>query len=121
VLTKPQLARYVHSSGLNDPGFAENDVVLTYLLQLLVERGFIERVVFKGGTCIRKMLLGNRGRFSTDLDFTARTEVSDLVRVPDLRTRARKRLHQVRGQPSRDTDTRARPPATAPAGLLHSP
>jgi predicted nucleotidyltransferase component of viral defense system len=73
VLTKPQLARYVHSSGLNDPGFAENEVVLTYLLQLLVERGFIERVVFKGGTCIRKMLLGNRGRFSTDLDFTAPT------------------------------------------------
>ena len=77
MLTKPQLARFVHSSGLNDPGFAENEVVLTYLLQLLVERGFIERVVFKGGTCIRKMLLGNRGRFSTDLDFTARTEVSD--------------------------------------------
>jgi predicted nucleotidyltransferase component of viral defense system len=77
VLTKPQLARFVHSSGLADPGFAENEVVLTYLLQLLVERGFIERVVFKGGTCIRKMLLGNRGRFSTDLDFTARTEVSD--------------------------------------------
>ena len=77
MLTKPQLARYVHSSGLNDPGFAENEVVLTYLLQLLVERGFIKRVVFKGGTCIRKMLLGNRGRFSTDLDFTARTEVSD--------------------------------------------
>ena len=77
MLTKPQLARYVHSSGLNDPGFAQNEVVLTYLLQLLAERGFIDRVVFKGGTCIRKMLLGNRGRFSTDLDFTARTEVSD--------------------------------------------
>ncbi len=77
MLTKPQLARYVHSSGLNDPGFAENEVVLTYLLQLLVERGFIERVVFKGGTCLRKMLFGNRGRFSTDLDFTARTDVSD--------------------------------------------
>lgn len=75
MLTKPQLARFVHSSGVDDPSFAEKEVVLTYLLQLLVERGFIDRVVFKGGTCIRKMLLGNRGRFSTDLDFTARIEV----------------------------------------------
>lgn len=61
MLTKPQLARFVHSSGVDDPSFAEKEVVLTYLLQLLVERGFIDRVVFKGGTCIRKMLLGNRG------------------------------------------------------------
>lgn len=77
MLTKPQLARFVHSSGVDDPSFAEQEVVLTYLLQLLVERGFIDRVVFKGGTCIRKMLLGNRGGFSTDLDFTARIEVPD--------------------------------------------
>jgi predicted nucleotidyltransferase component of viral defense system len=77
VLTKPQLARFVQSSGLDDRGYAEKEVVLTYLLQLLVERGFIDRIVFKGGTCIRKMLLGNRGRFSTDLDFTTRTEVAD--------------------------------------------
>jgi hypothetical protein len=26
-------------------------------------------VVFKGGTAIRKFVLGNEGRFSTDLDF----------------------------------------------------
>ena len=77
MLTKPQLARFVQSAGLGDRGYAEKEVVLTYLLQLLVERGFIERIVFKGGTCIRKMLLGNRGRFSTDLDFTARSEVDD--------------------------------------------
>jgi predicted nucleotidyltransferase component of viral defense system len=28
-----------------------------------------EAVVFKGGTAIRKFVLGNEGRFSTDLDF----------------------------------------------------
>ncbi len=28
-----------------------------------------EAVVFKGGTAIRKFVLGNQGRFSTDLDF----------------------------------------------------
>ena len=77
MLTKPQLARYVHASGVPDGEFAEKDVILTYLLQLLVERGFIDRVAFKGGTCIRKTLLGNRGRFSTDLDFTKRTAVED--------------------------------------------
>jgi predicted nucleotidyltransferase component of viral defense system len=77
MLTKTQLARFVHSSGLDDPGYAQNEVILTYLLQLLDERGFIERVVFKGGTCLCKMMFGNRGRFSTDLDFTARTEVAD--------------------------------------------
>jgi predicted nucleotidyltransferase component of viral defense system len=77
MLTKPQLARFVQSAGLDDRGCAEREVVLTYLLRLLAERGFIELIVFKGGTYIRKMLLGNRGRFSTDLDFTARTEVAD--------------------------------------------
>ncbi|MGH8136913.1 MAG: hypothetical protein ACREVV_01780, partial [Steroidobacteraceae bacterium] len=56
MLTKPQLARFVHSSGVEDPSFAEKEVVLTYLLQLLVERGFIDRVVFKGGTCIAEKL-----------------------------------------------------------------
>jgi hypothetical protein len=57
MLTKPQLARFVQSAGLDDRGYAEREVVLTYLLRLLAERGFIERIVFKGGTYIRKMLL----------------------------------------------------------------
>jgi predicted nucleotidyltransferase component of viral defense system len=49
---------------------AEKEIVLTYLLQLLAERGILERLAFKGGTCIRKMIMGSQGRFSTDLDFT---------------------------------------------------
>src|SRR5207244_2122532 len=49
---------------------AEKEVVLTFLLQLLSERGILDRLAFKGGTCLRKMFLGNQGRFSTDLDFT---------------------------------------------------
>jgi predicted nucleotidyltransferase component of viral defense system len=39
-------------------------------LQLLSERGILNRLAFKGGTCLRKMFLGTQGRFSTDLDFT---------------------------------------------------
>lgn len=49
---------------------AEKEIVLTYLLQLMAERGILERLAFKGGTCLRKMFLGSVGRFSTDLDFT---------------------------------------------------
>ena len=50
---------------------AEKEIVLTFLLQLLSERGILDRLAFKGGTCLRKMFLGSQGRFSTDLDFTA--------------------------------------------------
>ena len=49
---------------------AENEIVLTYLLQLMAERGILDKLAFKGGTCLRKMFIGSGGRFSTDLDFT---------------------------------------------------
>lgn len=70
MLTQPQVQRYAVESGLRDIMIAEKEVVLTFLLQLLSERGILERLAFKGGTCLRKMFLGNQGRFSTDLDFT---------------------------------------------------
>jgi predicted nucleotidyltransferase component of viral defense system len=63
--------RYSAESGLRDIMIAEKEVVLTFLLQLLSERGMLDRFAFKGGTCIRKMVIGSQGRFSTDLDFTA--------------------------------------------------
>ena len=49
---------------------AENEIVLTYLLQLMAKRGILDKLAFRGGTCLRKMFLGSGGRFSTDLDFT---------------------------------------------------
>ena len=49
---------------------AERDIMLTYFLKMMKEHGIIEKVAFKGGTCIRKMYLGRIGRFSQDLDFT---------------------------------------------------
>jgi predicted nucleotidyltransferase component of viral defense system len=70
MLTRPQVQRYSTESGLRDVMIAEKDVVLTFLLQLLSERGLLERLAFKGGTCLRKMFIGSQGRFSTDLDFT---------------------------------------------------
>ena len=71
MLTRPQVQRFAAESGLRDIMIAEKEIVLTYLLQLLAERGLLEQFAFKGGTCLRKMILGSRGRFSTDLDFTS--------------------------------------------------
>ncbi len=70
MLTQPQVQRYSNESGLRDIMIAEKEVVLTFLLQLLSERGILDRLAFKGGTCLRKMFIGGHGRFSTDLDFT---------------------------------------------------
>ncbi|OGW68549.1 MAG: hypothetical protein A2036_00900 [Omnitrophica bacterium GWA2_50_21] len=49
---------------------AERDILLTYALKLLEEKGWLERMVFKGGTCLRKFYIGKLMRFSLDLDFT---------------------------------------------------
>ena len=55
MLTQPQVQRYSTESGLRDIMIAEKEVVLTFLLQLLSERGILDRLAFKGGTCLRKM------------------------------------------------------------------
>jgi predicted nucleotidyltransferase component of viral defense system len=74
MLTLPEVRRYSVQSGLRDMMIAEKEVVLTFLLQLLSERGTLDRMAFKGGTCLRKMFIGSHGRFSTDLDFTGLEE-----------------------------------------------
>lgn len=70
MLTQAQVQRYSMESGLRDIMIAEKEIVLTFLLQLLSQRGLLNRMAFKGGTCLRKMFIGSNGRFSTDLDFT---------------------------------------------------
>ena len=55
MLTQPQVQRYSTESGLRDIMIAEKEVVLTFLLQLLSERGILNRLAFKGGTCRRKI------------------------------------------------------------------
>ena len=70
MLTRPQVQRYSAEAGLRNIMIAEIEVVLTYMLQLMAEHGILERLAFKGGTCLRKMFIGSGGRFSTDLDFT---------------------------------------------------
>ena len=66
---------YALGSKIQDTLVAEREVVLTYVLKILSEHGVLKKLAFKGGTCIRKHLLGSTGRFSEDLDFSARTEL----------------------------------------------
>lgn len=58
-----------------DLDIAEREVVLTYVMRVLCDADILSHLAFKGGTAIRKIFLGNQGRFSLDLDFTM---VSDL-------------------------------------------
>lgn len=46
------------------------DIGQDLLLRDLHGRGALDRLVFKGGTALRKLYAGNQGRFSTDLDFS---------------------------------------------------
>ena len=76
MLTLGELRKVAARSGARDIGNVEIDVVLTYLLQLFTDAGITEHVAFKGGTMLRKMVFGPRGRLSTDLDFTCRSDIS---------------------------------------------
>lgn len=81
MLTAQQLRQVAARSGARDISKVEIDVILTLLLQLFHEQGLTDHLAFKGGTMLRKMVFGPRGRLSTDLDFTQRTElpVDDLM------------------------------------------
>ncbi|OHE88895.1 MAG: hypothetical protein A3G75_01135 [Verrucomicrobia bacterium RIFCSPLOWO2_12_FULL_64_8] len=76
MLTTQQLRQSAALSGARDITHIEIDVGLTHLLQLFQEKGLTEHLAFKGGTFLRKMIFGPRGRLSTDLDFTCRTGIS---------------------------------------------
>jgi predicted nucleotidyltransferase component of viral defense system len=76
MLTTPQLRQAAALSGARDITHIEIDVGLTHLLQLFHEKGLTDHLAFKGGTFLRKMIFGPRGRLSTDLDFTCRTGIS---------------------------------------------
>lgn len=49
---------------------AERDVILTYALKILDMTKLLNKMLFKGGTCLRKCFGGSNTRFSLDLDFT---------------------------------------------------
>jgi len=90
MLTTSQLRQSAALSGVRDIGSIEIDVILTHLLQLFHERVLTEHLAFKGGTFLRKMVFGPRGRLSTDLDFTRRSDIS----LDDLTLRILETLDQ---------------------------
>jgi predicted nucleotidyltransferase component of viral defense system len=75
MLTATELRKVAARSGARDMSNVEIDVILTHLLQLFTDKGMTEHAAFKGGTMLRKMVFGSRGRLSTDLDFTCRTDL----------------------------------------------
>ncbi len=74
---------YAADAGV-DLDIAEREVVLTYVMKVLSDRGLLSRLAFKGGTAIRKIFLGSQGRFSLDLDFTMVNDVAPEEFVLDL-------------------------------------
>lgn len=84
MLSKKQVDFFAHQSGIQDATVAEREVVLTYALMLLSQSAQAARYAFKGGTCIRKLWLGPTGRFSMDLDFTAREPLEPDAAILDL-------------------------------------
>ena len=74
---------YAADAGV-DLDIAEREIVLTYVLRILADRGLLAQLAFKGGTAIRKLILGGQGRFSLDLDFTATTDAEPDAFVLDL-------------------------------------
>lgn len=74
---------YAADAGV-DLDIAEREIVLTYVLRILSDEGLLNHLAFKGGTAIRKLHLGSRGRFSLDLDFSAVGDVAPDTLAFDL-------------------------------------
>lgn len=86
---------FAHQSGLADSFVAEREVVLTYVLKLLSDTNLLDRFAFKGGTCLRKVFLGSSGRFSTDLDFTALSNLNPDDAILDLMEVLNREFHGI--------------------------
>lgn len=90
MIEKRLIQWYAANSGV-DLDIAEREVVLTYVMKVLCDRGILALLGFKGGTAIRKIFLGNQGRFSLDLDFTMVSDtgpeelILDVVSILDAR------------------------------------
>jgi predicted nucleotidyltransferase component of viral defense system len=69
MIEKRLIQWYAANAGV-DLDIAEREVILTYVMKVLSDAGLLAHLAFKGGTAIRKIFLGNQGRFSLDLDFT---------------------------------------------------
>jgi predicted nucleotidyltransferase component of viral defense system len=83
-MIEKRLVQWYAADGGVDLDVAEREIVLAYVLHILLERGLLRHLAFKGGTALRKLFLGNTGRFSLDLDFTSTSVVEPETLVLDL-------------------------------------
>lgn len=95
MLPKKLVDFFAHQSDIQDIAVAEREVVLTYALKLLAESPQAKRFAFNGGTCIRKLWLGPTGRFSMDLDFTAREPLEPEAAILDLMELFNREFHGI--------------------------
>lgn len=70
MLSLTNIDHYANASQI-DTYVAERDVVLTYVLKILDDARLLDKLAFKGGTCLKKVYYGKTTRFSEDLDFTS--------------------------------------------------
>lgn len=68
-ITRGHLLRHAPHGGSADATVALLDVAQDFLLHHLAASEIFDVVTFKGGTAIRKLFAGQKGRFSTYLDF----------------------------------------------------
>jgi len=83
-MIEKRLVQWYASDAEIDLDIAEREIVLTYVLRIMSEQGLLPHLAFKGGTAIRKLHLGSRGRFSLDLDFTAVSNIDPETLILDL-------------------------------------
>jgi predicted nucleotidyltransferase component of viral defense system len=83
-MIEKRLVQWYASDAGVDLDIAEREIVLTYILSILSDKGLLNHLAFKGGTAIRKLYLGGTGRFSLDLDFSAISDVAPDALVLDL-------------------------------------
>jgi predicted nucleotidyltransferase component of viral defense system len=83
-MIEKRLVQWYASDAGVDLDIAEREIALTYVLQILADHGVLKHLAFKGGTAIRKLLLGNQGRFSLDLDFSALGDVDPEALILDI-------------------------------------
>lgn len=83
-LTEGYVLRHVPPAGNVGLDVAILDISQDFLLTRLEAVGFFDLAVFKGGTAIRKLIAGQSGRFSTDLDFGLISRSDDRQTVASL-------------------------------------
>jgi len=66
LLSLTNIDHYANASQI-DTYVAERDVVLTYVLKILDDARLLDKLAFKGGTCLKKVYYGKTTRFSEKL------------------------------------------------------